>query len=231
MTHEASPPERGLPERITRVLRHEVGDFLQMAYATIAILQRRLPQALDLERQLIGDLRRRAEGCRTFLDLVHDCFCPVTLDYAAVDVPEMAEQAATHCRQRFPGLKIQVECGGRQRILADPRRLVQAVDALLTNACEAAANLVWLSTGPGSESGQACLLVADDGPGVPQADVERIFLPFFTTRAGHLGLGLTLARNLIRQHGGNLGPDEAATRGWRMRVVLPEVPADDSALG
>jgi signal transduction histidine kinase len=48
------------------------------------------------------------------------------------------------------------------------------------------------------------LAVADDGPGVPDADRERVFEPFFTTKAGGTGLGLAMAERIVRAHGGRL---------------------------
>src|SRR5262245_19545532 len=60
-------PPRSLPEAITRTLRHEVGDLLQTLYATVAILQKRLPADWDLERRILSDMRRRAESCKHML--------------------------------------------------------------------------------------------------------------------------------------------------------------------
>ena len=60
------------------------------------------------------------------------------------------------------------------------------------------------------ENGLAFVTIADDGPGLPQAEVERVFEPFFRTEAsrnrdtGGIGLGLTVARSLARAHGGDV---------------------------
>lgn len=64
---------------------------------------------------------------------------------------------------------------------------------------------------------------ADTGPGVNPADVERIFEPFVTTRAGGTGMGLAVARSVARAHGGDLSLARAAQRGalfeWRLPLV------------
>src|SRR5262245_1200892 len=82
MTPAPAPAQKGahnLPEALARTLRHEVGDLLQTVYATVAILQERLPRDWSLERRVLTDLRGRAEVCKNLLDNVHDLVCPVSL--------------------------------------------------------------------------------------------------------------------------------------------------------
>ena len=59
------------------------------------------------------------------------------------------------------------------------------------------------------------LAVADDGPGVPEADRTRVFEPFFTTKASGTGLGLAMAERIARAHGGELRVVPGRGRGAR----------------
>jgi signal transduction histidine kinase len=90
-------------------------------------------------------------------------------------------------------------------LMADPGQLEQALVNLLENAFEA--------TGPGGHARVAARLVRgarlridvdDDGPGVPDALVARIFTPFFTTRRQGGGIGLAMVRQLVRGNGGTV---------------------------
>ena len=63
--------------------------------------------------------------------------------------------------------------------------------------------------------------VADHGPGVPADLTSRLFSPFFTTRAGHAGLGLALARKVVLLHGGRITADNLPEGGFRATVILP----------
>jgi len=65
--------------------------------------------------------------------------------------------------------------------------------------------------------------VADDGPGIPAADRESIFQPFFTTKrgAGGTGLGLSICMGIVEQHGGTIGFENLDSRGCRFTVELP----------
>lgn len=73
---------------------------------------------------------------------------------------------------------------------------------------------------------QACLVVSDSGPGVPEAFRERIFEPFFrqpghAEHEGGVGLGLALVRQIARQHGGQVRCEAAQPTGSRFVVTIP----------
>jgi signal transduction histidine kinase len=95
---------------------------------------------------------------------------------------------------------------------------------LIQNAAEAMKNgghvAVRASRFP--DGGGVILAVADDGPGIPDADHERIFQPFFTTKFTGTGLGLAITRSLVEQHGGRIDLDSEPGRGTTFFVVLPD---------
>ena len=67
----------GLSHSVLRHLRHEMGDLLQTIYASVAIIQERLPKESAFERRILTDLRARAENCKQLLDDVHDLLSPL----------------------------------------------------------------------------------------------------------------------------------------------------------
>ena len=77
------------------------------------------------------------------------------------------------------------------------------------------------------EAGQLTLLVEDDGPGIPPAELDRVFQPFHrveTSRnreTGGSGLGLPIARNILRAHGGDVVLSNREGGGVRATVTLP----------
>jgi two-component system nitrogen regulation sensor histidine kinase NtrY len=106
---------------------------------------------------------------------------------------------------------------------ADLDLLEQAAINLLKNAVDAVRGR------PGAkvrltctlEEDQAALTVADNGPGLPTDDPEGVFVPFFTTKAGGSGIGLTLARQIALGHGGRLEHRAAAPHGAVFQLILP----------
>jgi nitrogen fixation/metabolism regulation signal transduction histidine kinase len=106
---------------------------------------------------------------------------------------------------------------------ADPDLLEQAAINLLKNAVDAvrgrpnAKVRLTLSL----EEDQMVLTVADNGPGLPLDDPEGVFVPFFTTKVGGSGIGLTLARQIALAHGGRLEHRAASPNGAVFQLMLP----------
>lgn len=221
-----SRPSRSFPEAIVRLVRHEVGDLLQSIYATAAILQRRLPADWELERRIVSDLRARAEASKHLLDGVHDFVCPLTLTLEPVDLAELAARLVKEVAAKHPQVQVHAECRGRPVIRADAKRLAQVGTLLLTNALETARGQVGFQTaaGPGTDGGE--WTVTDDSLGVPADQTDQLFSPLATTRHGHLGIGLAMARKLVLLHGGQISAANVPEGGFRVRVVLPQVPPD-----
>lgn len=108
-------------------------------------------------------------------------------------------------------------------IEADPDLLEQAAINLLKNAVDAVRGR------PGAQVRLTCTLaedqmaltVADNGPGLPVDDPEGVFVPFFTTKDGGSGIGLTLARQIALSHGGRLEHRAASPQGAIFQLLLP----------
>jgi two-component system sensor histidine kinase PilS (NtrC family) len=111
-------------------------------------------------------------------------------------------------------------------VQGDPDQLRQVLWNLLLNAGQAIAGAgrsggtIRVACGPGA-SGGADLAVEDDGPGVDPADRERIFTPFFTTKAAGTGLGLATIHRIVDGHGGAVSVEAAPGRGARFTIHLP----------
>jgi two-component system sensor histidine kinase DctS len=82
------------------------------------------------------------------------------------------------------------------------------------------------------QTGRATFSVIDRGPGIAPDVAARLFTPFFTTRAEGMGLGLSLCRTVIEQHGGTLdfspGPDGVGTE-FRFTLAMPAASAGAAA--
>jgi signal transduction histidine kinase len=97
---------------------------------------------------------------------------------------------------------------GELVVKLDPDLMIHALMNILSNAAEAALSTlanprVSLVAGAGP-SGGVELVIADNGPGVAEAERDRIFQPFFTTKAEGTGVGLSFARQVALSHGGTL---------------------------
>jgi signal transduction histidine kinase len=123
---------------------------------------------------------------------------------------------------------------GLPSILADADQLKQIALNLLLNAIEVspAGGKVRLEikSEPGTERA-VVLEVHDEGPGIPRAQLENIFLPFYTTKDTGTGLGLTLAHQMVVEHGGEITVDSTPGRGTVFRVRFPAARAELAGTG
>lgn len=114
-----------------------------------------------------------------------------------------------------------------QLVNADPERLGQALDNILSNAVKYAHEGGLLTVDLGVEEGQARLIVTDEGIGIDQEDLEKLFTPYFRARtasragvAGY-GLGLMITRRILRAHGGDMLITSQVGIGTRVEVTVP----------
>jgi two-component system osmolarity sensor histidine kinase EnvZ len=105
-----------------------------------------------------------------------------------------------------------------------PNALRRCLSNLIANARHYG-HRVWVSILPVEDG--IDILIDDDGPGIPPAERERVFQPFIrldTSRnpsTGGVGLGLTIARDVARSHGGDVRLETSRHGGLRARVHLP----------
>jgi len=117
---------------------------------------------------------------------------------------------------------------------SDPEYLYQAFGNLIANAVEAmetggrltvrlgwAHGLVWPSASGERPAPGVKVEVADTGKGISLAEADKVFNPFFTTKASGTGLGLSLTHKIIEDHGGQITFRSAPGAGTTFRVVFP----------
>ena len=122
------------------------------------------------------------------------------------------------------GHELSVPDSGRVLAACRPVALRRAFRNLLENA---AAHGVRATARVADDDGRVRVVIEDEGPGIPEADLERVFEPFVrldesrSRDTGGAGLGLAIARTIIRGHGGDIRLENRAQGGLRATVVLP----------
>jgi len=74
------------------------------------------------------------------------------------------------------------------------------------------------------EPGSVAFSIRDTGPGIPPADLDRVFGGFFSTKEAGMGIGLTICQSIVAAHGGVITALQPSGGGAEFRVVLPADP-------
>lgn len=217
-----------LPEAVTRTVRHEVGDLLQTLYATVMLLQQRLPPGASLEQRLLADLRSRAERCRDFLDTALDLVLPLSLTAESVDLAVLTASLVRDAAARNPHLEVRTDLPPTPRIHGDLARLTQAGRFLLLHACRNARQAVSVRLAPAPTPEEVVWEFRDDGSPLNPAQMERLFIPFATAREGLEQLGVALAGHIIERHGGRVSAQNLAD-GVQLLALLPVCSPDEES--
>jgi two-component system nitrogen regulation sensor histidine kinase NtrY len=105
----------------------------------------------------------------------------------------------------------------------DPEQIRRVIINLVDNAIEAMERRgqIVVETQHDSANNVARVVVADDGPGIPPAEREKLFLPYYSTKRRGSGLGLAIVRRIIAEHGGNIDVGDNVPHGTRFTIELP----------
>jgi signal transduction histidine kinase len=104
---------------------------------------------------------------------------------------------------------------------ADPEQLHQVLLNLLLNAFDAIGHQGQVMLRIAQDAGFAVITVADSGPGIPQAVRDRLFEPFVSTKESGTGLGLTICRRIVEDHGGRIEAADSGSGGAIFTIKLP----------
>lgn len=222
-------------------LAHEFKNAIAALQGYVQLLQN-----LELDEKgatvaasLLGEVRNLSEMVTSFLNFAR----PQPLQLDEINVIELVAECAEELRQLFAQLRVELIFNGTANpgtasvsraaspalIRADERMLRQALLNLMRNAAEAIPDSqgdrrVEVSTSSGRDQGNkqwATIEIKDTGAGIAPADLQRIFIPFFTTKTSGHGVGLALAHRVITQHGGTLTAANAKAGGAVFTLRLP----------
>ena len=129
-------------------------------------------------------------------------------------------QAASLYSGVKPGVEVRVDADPSIEALVDPEQIGRAVGNLLKNAVEATeSGEVRVSARRAAH--RVVIEVADPGRGVSDADKEKLFLPYFSTKERGTGLGLAIVHRIVRDHDGHITVHDNEPRGTRFQIELP----------
>jgi signal transduction histidine kinase len=215
--------------RLATALAHEVGTPLNIISGRAEVLMQSLPRA-DRRREelgiIIGQIDRISGIIRALLDTVR----PAKPEIQRVDLTAVVDRLLPLLRHAARRTQVSLEAVTPKPlppVLADPNQLDQLLINLAVNAIEAVpeGGQVAVEATPTVRDGRdgVDLVVRDSGPGIPGELRARVFEPFFTTKppGRGTGLGLTICRDIVKEHGGAIRIEENPGGGTAVSVWLP----------
>jgi signal transduction histidine kinase len=217
---------------MTAGLSHEIRNPLNAAALQLSVLERRLqrlprdvqPPLLEPLTVVKDEIRRLDHILEDFLQFARPReFVPRAVDVATV-VNRVVDLLAGEADRR--GIRLERRLEPVPPVAGDEERLRQVLVNLGLNALEAVKDGGLVRVGsrlsePPEDSPVVEIVVDDDGPGVPEESRDRIFEPFFTSKAKGSGLGLSIVHAIVTQHAGRIWVEASPEGGSRFVVSLP----------
>jgi two-component system nitrogen regulation sensor histidine kinase NtrY len=205
-------------QKLIRVLTHEIMNSMTPISSLATTVEDLIdkscaegdPENLNDIRGALRTIQRRSEGLLHFVDGYRNLAQVSKPDLKFLPAADLFAQVAQLLRTRLD------ECGvrlvtfsnpARLEVLADPNLLEQVLINLILNACDAVSGQAHPHielTASLDERGRPVIQVRDNGAGIAPENLDKVFVPFFSTKEGGSGIGLSLSRQIMRLHGGSI---------------------------
>src|SRR5208337_4408385 len=209
---------------------HEIRNPLAGIAGAIEIITKDFPKDHP-DREVMEDLRQEVRRIEKVLNDMLAYAKPKPPQFGRADLKDTFARTLHLARQQTGSKNVEFSIQVPPDLPAfrmDSEQLHQVLLNLVLNGVQAieregkitVAAKVDAPDGPG-QADLVEISVSDTGVGVPPESLERIFRPFYTTKRGGTGLGLSLCRRIIRQHGGALSVESKLGKGSRFIIRLP----------
>jgi signal transduction histidine kinase len=228
-----APPTTTDLRQLIAAAAHEIRNPLNTMAIHCEILESRLHRDKDRERSDLDVLLRSVSalsGEVQRVDRILDRFLvhagPPEAEREPVEADEWLEEAVAPVREaaarRGVAVALALSRGGLGRWCVDAESLGRALYAVLDNAVLATGRGGEVRVEAESDGERAQIRVIDQGEGIPRERLANVCQLGYTTRAGHGGLGLAIARQVVKaQHGGELLIESEVGKGTRVTLNVP----------
>jgi signal transduction histidine kinase len=218
--------------QLTASIAHEVKQPIAAVVANAAAALRwldRAPPDLEEIRQSLDSIIKDSNRAGDVIDHIRALVkkAPPRQDQLDINEAILEVIEVTRSERLRNGVALQTELAtGLPLIRGDRIQLQQIVLNLAMNAVEAMSDAsmgsrdLLIST-VGDESGGALVTVKDSGPGLNPGSLERLFDPFYTTKSGGMGMGLSICRSIVEAHGGRVWATANVPQGASFHFSLP----------
>ena len=213
---------------VAQRIAHEIKNPLTPIQLSAQRLRRRLARSAGENQQLVtectGTIIQEVDGLRRLVDEFSRFARMPALAPRPTDLGPLVESVVALYRESHPGLTLVTRhAEDLPPVEVDPDHIKRAVLNLVDNAVEAVggAGGVVVETAHVPETAHARIIVTDTGPGISPEDKVKLFLPYFSTKAAGMGLGLPIVWEIVTEHGGTIRVEDNEPRGCRFIIEVP----------
>ncbi len=223
---------------VAQRIAHEIKNPLTPIQLSAQRLRRRLADRSADDKRLLeectGTIIQEVEGLKHLVDEFSRFARMPALMPRPTDLKALVEGVLALYRESQPGLSLTTCFASDLPLVAiDPDQIKRATLNLVDNAVEAVggAGTVSVELGYSPDAGRVRLMVSDDGPGIAPEDKEKLFIPYFSTKATGMGLGLPIVHQIVSDHGGTIWVEDNPPRGSRFVIELPATAIQPAPVG
>jgi two-component system, NtrC family, nitrogen regulation sensor histidine kinase NtrY len=213
---------------VARRLAHEIKNPLTPIQLCAERLRRHFTGSPEQTRRLVDECTTTIVGEVESLKGLVDEFSQFARMPAPRAVPTDLQQLLKEALALYDGIFTDVAIRRHLEariptVAVDPEQIRRVLINLLDNAIEAMdqKGTIDVETHHDAANSLVRIVVADDGPGIPAAEREKLFLPYYSTKRRGSGLGLAIVRRIVAEHGGSIDVSDNSPRGTRFAIELP----------
>lgn len=224
-------------QNLVRVLTHEIMNSIAPISSLAATVRGDLEHKIDLHAEVspqdledyllaLGTIEKRSEGMINFVSDFRSLAHIPTPKFQTVQLKKLFEQLATLLQHQFDNHQIifKTKIEPDELILfGDANLIEQVLINLIQNAIHAVEEAVMRVISLEAfidETGKIIIEVTDSGKGIEEEALSKIFIPFFTTKKSGSGIGLSLSKQIMRRHKGNIQVRSKLGQGTTFKLIF-----------
>jgi len=212
-------------ERLMRILAHEIRNPLNNISLSVDHFDLMEDEDPEMEKNLIDIIRRNCTRINHIITELLNLTRPQELSFETHSLQDIMEECLTMNADRLELQKINVRKDYPSEVLqisADKPKLILAFSNIMVNAIEAMPSQGELAVSISKNGNGANVSIRDNGSGIPEEYLSKLFEPFFTLKKNGIGLGLAACYSIIQSHNASVRVESEVNKGTEFVVSFSE---------
>ncbi len=213
--------------QLSRSIAHEIRNPLNFISLSVDHIKEKYKPRdnKDTEKfnSLISSIKQEIQRLNTLVENFLDYGKPLRLNRREVDIRRLMDNVIELIHAKADNEKIRIikDINSNQMLDADPELLKTCILNVILNAFQAMPEGGELKIKTEQSNGRFLILISDTGTGIKKDEISKVFDPFFTTKKNGLGLGLSMTKRVIEEHGGKVDINSKEGKGSEVIISLP----------